>query len=232
MSKFEAYEPKGGNGQIEGAEARRVGKRGAIACFVAGTKILTMEGQRPVEQLVPGDRVMTRDHGLQSLRWIGCRHVDGSEIKEFDSVRPIRIAAGALGNGMPVRDLLVSPEHRVMVSGDKVAELIGEDEALIAAKYLVGRDGITVEKVEAVIYYHLMFDDHELVMSEGTWTESFLPGLSALNGMDVEAVEELYAIYPELRLLPTPFKPARASMDPVIAKMLSADAGLLVKNDA
>jgi len=232
MSKFEAYEPKGVNGNVEGAGERRVGKRGAIACFVAGTRILTVEGQRPVEQLVPGDRIMTRDHGLQTLRWIGCRHVDASEIKEFEAVRPIRIAKGALGNGMPDRDLLVSPEHRVMVSGDEVAELIGEDEALIAAKYLVGRKGVTVEEVEAVIYYHLMFDDHELVLSEGTWTESFLPGLGAMNGLDVEALDELYAIYPELRLIPTPFKAARASVDPVIARMLSADAGLLVKSDA
>jgi len=232
MSKFDAYEAQGGNGQFEGAKVRRVGKRGAIACFVAGTRILTVEGQRAVEQLVPGDRILTRDHGLQTLRWIGCRHVDASEIREFETVRPIRIAKGALGNGMPDRDLLVSPEHRVMVSGDEVAELIGEEEALIAAKYLVGRDGVTVEEVESVIYYHLMFDDHELVLSEGTWTESFLPGLGAMNGLDVEAVEELYAMYPELRILPTPFKPARAAVDPVIARMLSADAGLLVKNDA
>lgn len=230
MSKFEAYEPKGVNGQNEGAEVRRVGKRGAIACFVAGTRILTVEGQRPVEHLVPGDRIMTRDHGLQTLRWIGCRHVDASEVEEFASVRPVRIAKGALGNGMPDRDLLVSPEHRVMISGDKVAELMGDDEALIAAKYLVGRDGITVEEVEEVIYYHLMFDDHELVLSEGTWTESFLPGLSAMNGLDVEALNELYAIFPELRVLPTPFKPARASVDPVIARMLTADTGLLIKS--
>lgn len=232
MSKFEAYEPKGGKGQVETAEVRRVGKRGAVACFVAGTRILTVEGQRPVEQLVPGDRILTRDHGLQTLRWIGCRHVDASELKEFDSIRPIRIAKGALGNGMPDRDLLVSPEHRVMVSGENVAALTGEEEALVAAKFLVGREGISVEEVEEVIFYHLMFDDHELVLSEGTWTESFLPGLSALNGMDVEAVEELYAIYPELRVLPTPFKPARASLDPVIAQMLGANTGLLVKHDA
>lgn len=232
MSKFEAYEPKAVNGQNNVADVRRVGKQGAIACFVAGTKILTVSGQRPVEQLVPGDRIMTRDHGLQTLRWIGCRHVDASEVAEFQAVRPIRIAKGALGNGMPDRDLLVSPEHRVMVSGDKVAELVGEEEALIAAKFLIGREGVTVEEVEAVIYYHLMFDDHELVLSEGTWTESFLPGLGALNGMDVEAVEELYEIYPELRVIPTPFKAARASVDPVIAQMLTADAGLLVKNDA
>jgi hypothetical protein len=232
MSKFEAYEPKAVNGQNNVADVRRVGKQGAIACFVAGTKILTVGGQRPVEQLVPGDRILTRDHGLQTLRWIGCRHVDASEVAEFEAVRPIRIAKGALGNGMPDRDLLVSPEHRVMVSGDKVAELVGEEEALIAAKFLIGREGVTVEEVEAVIYYHLMFDDHELVLSEGTWTESFLPGLGAMNGMDVEAVEELYEIYPELRVIPTPFKPARASVDPVIAQMLTADAGLLVKNDA
>lgn len=226
MSKFEMNAPKGF--QAETAEVRRVGKRGAVACFVAGTRILTMQGQRAVEDLTPGDRIMTRDHGLQTLRWIGCRHVDASEIADFDSVRPIRITKGALGNGLPDRDLLVSPEHRVLISGDRVSELTGDDEALIAAKYLVGREGISVEDIHEVIFYHLMFDDHELVLSEGTWSESFLPGLSAMNGLDVEASEELYALYPELRVLPTPFKQARPSVDPVIARMLTADAGLLV----
>lgn len=201
-------------------DARRVGKQGAVACFTAGTRILTMQGQREVEKLVPGDKVMTRDHGFQSLRWIGCRHVSGAEVKQFGSVLPVRIEKGALGENMPDRDLLVSPEHRVMVSGVNVAAITGDDEGLVAAKDLVGRPGVTVEKLDEVVYFHLMFDDHEMVLSEGTWTESFLPGLSAYNGMDVEAVDELFAIFPELKLAPAPFKPARPSVNPEVAKLL------------
>lgn len=227
MSKFEVNEA---NGRNEEALVRRVGKRGAIACFVAGTRILTMEGQRSVEQLVPGDRILTRDHGLQTLRWIGCRHVSVADVEEFGSIRPIRIAEGALGNGMPIRDMLVSPEHRVMITGETAEKMIGEPEAMIAAKYLVGHDGITVEQVDEVIFYHLMFDDHEVVMTEGTWTVSVLPGLSTQTGLDAKAVDALFEIYPELRVLPTPFKPAPKPVDPVIAKMLEADVGLLVQD--
>lgn len=232
MSKFEANDSKGVNGLAGETEIRRVGKRGAIACFVAGTKILTIRGQRAIEELVPGDRVMTRDHGLQEVRWIGCRHIDASEIQDCDTLRLVRIAKGALGNGMPDRDLLISPEQSVLVSGDLAATLLVEDETLIAAKDLVGRKGITVEQVEGVIFYHLMFDEAALLLVEGTWTEGFLPGLKASNGPNTAAMDEIYAIYPELRVLPTPFKAARPAIDPVIAKMLSADAGLLINNPA
>lgn len=204
----------------EMVQARRVGKQGAVACFTAGTRILTLQGQRAVEQLTPGDKVMTRDHGLQTLRWIGCRHVSASEVSEFANTRPVRIAAGALGPKMPDRDLLVSPQHRVMVSGENVAEVCGDEEGLVAAQDLVGRPGITVEEVEEVVYYHLMFDDHELVLSEGTWTESFLPGVGAYNGMDVEAIDELFAMFPELKHVPTAYKPARPSLNPEVAKLL------------
>jgi len=226
MAYFAGNGINGTNDNNDAAQVRRVGKRGAIACFAAGTRILTLQGQRTVEHLVPGDQIMTRDHGIQTLRWVGCRHVDISEAEEFEQVRPIRIAKGALGENMPDRDLLVSPEHRVMVSGGVVAELCGDDEALVPAKCLIGREGVTVEEVEAVIYYHLMFDDHELVLSEGTWTESFLPGVGAFNGMDASAVEELFALFPELEFVPSPYKPARPSIDPVIARMLGE--GVLV----
>lgn len=202
------------------AAPRRVGRQGAVACFSAGTRILTIQGQRAVETLVPGDKVMTRDHGLQTLRWIGCRHVAADELNACEQVRPIRIAKGALGPNIPDRDLLVSPNHRVMVSGEVVEAASGLTEGLVCAKDLVGRPGVSVEQMEEVIYYHLMFDDHELVLSEGTWTESFLPGLSALNGLDVEAVDELFELFPELQMAPTPFKPARPSVNPAVAKLL------------
>ncbi|EAQ03486.1 type I secretion target repeat protein [Pseudooceanicola batsensis HTCC2597] len=218
MTNYEDF----GNGTVQAGAAapRRVGKRGAVACFSAGTRILTPQGQRAVETLVPGDKVMTRDHGLQTLRWIGCRHVAADELAEHDSLRPVRIEKGALGPNMPDRDLLVSPEHRVMVAGNHVEAVLGTEEGLVSAKDLVGRPGITVETMEEVIYYHLLFDDHELVLSEGAWTESFLPGISAFNGLDVEAADELFRLFPELQYVPSPFKPARPSINPEVARLL------------
>lgn len=194
------------------AEVRRVGQRGAVACFVAGTRILTVQGQRPVEHLVPGDRVMTRDNGLQTVRWVGCRHMDITD-REFADVRPLRISAGALGGGMPDRDMLVSPDHRVFLA---------EKGELVIAKDLLGRDGIAPEEVKAVIYYHVLFDEAVTVLTEGSWSEGFVDVNSAI-GLDAVCEEEIIAFFPELRILPSKTEP---TVDPLIAMMLAADAGL------
>ena len=95
--------------------------------------ILTEAGEMPVERLVPGTRVMTRDNGLQELRWTGSRVVDAAMLDQNPNLRPIRIAAGAQGNGLPRRELIVSPQHRVLVRSRIAQKMFGAAEVLVAA---------------------------------------------------------------------------------------------------
>ncbi|HEX9859351.1 MAG TPA: Hint domain-containing protein, partial [Paracoccaceae bacterium] len=162
----------------------------SIPCFVAGTRILTPGGEVAVEDLQPGDLVMTHDDGPQPLRWIGQRRVAAE-----GSFAPIRIRAGAFGAH---RTLLVSPQHRVLIR-DSLAELLfGEQEVLVAAKDLVNDRSVTVRAGGEVDYVHLLFDRHQVVYSEGLATESFLPGPQTTRSFENAIVEEICAIFPEI----------------------------------
>lgn len=162
----------------------------SIPCFVAGTMIATPHGEVAVDQLNPGDLVLTRDDGPQPVRWIGSRCVEAQ-----GDFAPIRIRAGAFG---AARDLLVSPQHRVLV-GDPVAELLfGEGEVLVKAKDLVNDRTVTRECGDEVTYVHVMFDQHQVIYSEGIATESFLPGPQSTNLLDQPVLEEICALFPEL----------------------------------
>lgn len=177
-------------------------------CFAAGTLILTDQGERPVETLVPGDLVMTRDRGLQPVRWIASRRIDITTLVQFPERRPIRIKAGALGQSRPKVDLLVSPQHRVLVRSNVAQKMFGTDEILVAAKQLLQLDGIDVaDDVSEVEYVHFLCDQHEVVISNGAETESLFTGPEALKSVGAAAREEIFALFPELRDLnyePTP----------------------------
>ena len=161
-----------------------------IICFTPGTRIATARGAVAVEDLRPGDLVQTLDHGLQPLRWVGRKRVPA-----FGKLAPVRIAAGALGNA---RDLIVSPQHRMLVSGWQAAMLFGEDEVLVPAQALVnGRQVIRVEG-GMVDYIHLLFDRHEVIWSEGAPSESFHPGQQGWKALDAAARAEVLALFPEL----------------------------------
>ncbi|MCY4334887.1 MAG: Hint domain-containing protein [Litoreibacter sp.] len=133
-------------------------------CFAKGTRILTPLGEQRVETLRPGDLVETLGNGAQPLRWVGsCTY---PAIERF---APIRFAPGVLGNPEP---LLVSPQHRVLVSGWRPDLLFGEEAVLAPAHAFVGAAGVTRREGGFVTYFHLMFDEHELIWSEGALTES------------------------------------------------------------
>lgn len=168
-------------------------------CFAAGTLIETDRGLRPVEALQPGDLVLTRDGGAMPIRWIGCAAVDARRLDLQPNLRPIRIRAGALGPGMPARDLIVSPQHRVLVASRIVQRMFAVGETLVAAKHLVGLPGITVEcPPGGVDYWHILLDRHQVIRSEGAWTESLLAGPMALQGFGAAARREILTLFPEL----------------------------------
>ncbi|RDD96301.1 hemolysin [Paracoccus pantotrophus] len=180
-----------------------------IVCFTRGTLIECAEGPRPVESLRIGDLVRTLDNGLKPLRWIAsCRL--GRELKATPKLRPIRIRAGALGQGVPSSDLLVSPQHRILVRSRVAMRLFGTAEVLVAAKQLLMLDGVDIaQDLEAVEYFHFAFDRHEVVFANGAEAESLYPGTQALKAIGRSAREELFALFPDLREQVTPPVAAR-----------------------
>ena len=162
----------------------------SIPCFVAGTMIRTVDGDKRVELIEPGDLVITRDEGPRPVRWVGSRRV-----KAQGDFAPIRIRAGTFGaHG----DLLLSPQHRVLVR-DSLAELLfGEDEVLVAARDLLNDRSVIRRCGGMVTYVHLMFDRHQVIYSEGLPTESFLPGPQTTHLFEQPVVDEICTIFPEL----------------------------------
>jgi hypothetical protein len=162
----------------------------SVPCFVAGTLIMTPRGEVPVETWRPGDLVTTRDDGPQPVRWAGER-----QIPALGDFAPIRIRAGTFGDH---RDLCVSPHHRVLVR-DCVAELFfGEPEVLVAARDLVNGTTVIRRPGGLVTYVHLLFDRHQVVLSEGLETESFLPGPQTTSLFDRPVLDEICTLFPEL----------------------------------
>ncbi|RUS59290.1 tandem-95 repeat protein [Pseudorhodobacter sp. E13] len=171
----------------------------SVPCFTPGTLIATPKGEVPIENLRAGDRIITRDNGIQELRWIGQRKFDWAHLTANPHLRPIMVRRGSLGNGLPERDMMLSPNHRVLVSNDRTSLYFDEHEVLVSAKHLVGGKGIFEVESIGTTYIHLMFDQHEVVLSDGAWTESFQPGDYTLNGMGNAQRNEILELFPELK---------------------------------
>ncbi len=169
-----------------------------VPCFTPGTTIATPKGERLVEDLREGDRIITRDNGIQEIRWVGRKDVSGKTLQSTPHLKPIMIRAGALGNGLPERDMMVSPNHRILVSNDRTQLYFEESEVLAAAKHLIGSAGIIELHVMQTSYIHFMFDRHEVVLSNGCWTESFQPGEQSLKGIGNAQRNEIFELFPEL----------------------------------
>ena len=162
----------------------------SVVCFVAGTLITTKQGDVPIETLQVGDMVVTKDHGYQPVRWIG-----STKVQATGRLAPIRFRKGALAND---RDLLVSPQHRMLLSGWQADLLFGVNEVLVAAKHLVNDGSITRVEGGEVEYFHMMFDEHEIVYAEGCQSESFHPGHEGWGALAEETRAEIIALFPQL----------------------------------
>jgi len=171
----------------------------SFVCFAAGTSILTADGERAIEDLKVGDRVLTHDRAEQVLRWIGSCRLDQAALGYNPKMRPVRITAGALGANLPEVDLLVSPQHRVFVRSAIAKRMFGQAEVLVPANKLVDLPGIAIATdVSEVTYFHMMFDRHELVYSNGALSESLFTGPEALKAVPESARAEIMALFPEL----------------------------------
>ncbi len=126
--------------------------------------ILTDRGEVAVEDLAVGEEVVTFSGALRPIKWIGRRAYDGRFIAGNRAVLPIVVKAGALGDGVPARDLMVSPEHALDIDG-----------VLVPAVHLVNGATITqAENVERVEYFHIELDAHDVVFAEGAPAETYV----------------------------------------------------------
>ncbi|GFE63712.1 Hint domain-containing protein [Litoreibacter roseus] len=168
-----------------------------VACFARGTLIETTDGHVAVEALFAGQEVMTQDRGPQPIRWVGSTRVAA----EGDHA-PIVIGKGMFQN---TRDLVVSPQHRILLRGWQAELLFGETEILVAAKHLTTSDRVYVRSGGEIEYFHILFDQHEIIYAECAACESFHPGAVTLGGLDTDQREELYGLFPDLRFWPDSF---------------------------
>ncbi|SLN62098.1 hypothetical protein TRL7639_03465 [Falsiruegeria litorea R37] len=160
-------------------------------CFVAGTLIDTVDGPIPVEELRPGDLVLTRDHGPQPLRWIG-----KTERIATGNDAPILFARGALGDHDAVA---VSPNHRVLLTTALSEMMFGSSEVLVQAKHLINDRSIRrCADGEPITYVHLLFDRHEVVRGNGLESESYHPGDMTMEAFDAETRAEILNLMPDL----------------------------------
>jgi len=150
-----------------------------VPCFVAGTRIMTRSGYRPVEAIVPGERVLTGGGEWRRVCWVGWAHHAAAALEQSPQLRPVRVAAGALGQALgrlvPERPLWLSPQHGILLRSR-------HGRTLVPAVALVDGVAVTRERpAEGVNYLHLQLDSHDVLVTEGALTETYLA-----NGGDSE----------------------------------------------
>jgi hypothetical protein len=182
-------------------------------CFMAGTRIKAPLGEINVEDLKPGDLVLTKDGRMMPVRWIGRQTV----LRRFvDETRlPVRLKAGALGENTPSRDLLVSDQHALFVDG-----------ILIQAGALI--NGSTVmrefEVSEIFVFYHIELDEHLLVLAENVPAETFVDNVDRTRFDNWHEYEALYPTGKNVGEMPYPRAKAARQVPDVIRARLAKRA--------
>jgi hypothetical protein len=172
---------------------------GGVICFTPGTMIDTGDGLVPVDHLREGDWIQTKDNGLQEIQWIGSRRMTGARLFAMPRLRPVRIRAGAFGIGTPDDDLIVSPEHRMVVRGVVARALFNTPEVLVATRDLINNDSVVLDtEAREVTYIHMLLPRHEVVFANGLETESFHPANTALSTISEDDRARLLSGLPQI----------------------------------
>ena len=149
----------------EGLEMISDGNGGVeiVTCYGRGTRIATPDGDVAIEALREGDRVLTADGGTAPVKWIGYRSLDCTRHPAPEKAWPVRVCAGAFGEGLPKRDLILSPQHAIFSHG-----------VLVPVKHLINGRTIVREVVASIEYFHVELDRHDIILAEGLPAESYL----------------------------------------------------------
>ncbi len=192
-----------------------------VPCFASGTLIETSEGLVRVEDLKVGDHVLTYDNGLRPVCWVGSCDLSGTQLEDKPHLKPIMIRADALGPGYPRRDLIVSPQHRVLVSSAIAKRMFDCQDVLLPAKKLLPLSGVDVldDPSGGVQYHHILFDQHEIIWSNGTPTESLFLGPLTMQAISPEARQEIKELFPECAAID--FQPLTARLVPEKGKWMA-----------
>jgi len=169
---------------------------GTLACFARGTDIATPKGQRAVQDLKIGDLVMTADGETRAVKWLGRQTLD-TKFGMPERVRPVRISAGTLGDGLPVRDLVVTADHAMLLDG-----------LLINAGALVNGESIRFDTPDRhgtrFTVYHVETEDHAIILAEGAAAETFLDSVTRQAFDNYAEYVELYGEGDLIEELPMP----------------------------
>ncbi|MGB8813722.1 MAG: Hint domain-containing protein [Paracoccaceae bacterium] len=179
------------------AQAAGARTAGGVICFTPDTRINTPTGPRLIQHLRPGDSILTKDNGPQAILWSGHRRMTGARLYAMPHLRPIRFRRGALGVDRPEDDLLVSPQHRMLVKGAAAQSLFNTSEVLVAAEDLLNDHSIMVDhSLREVTYVHILLSAHQIVWANGLETESFHPSNTALDTIDAAQRAVLLGLLP------------------------------------
>lgn len=179
---------------VHGAE-----QSGGVVCFVPGTLIATSNGPKLVEDLCEGDKVSTKDSGEQEIHWIGRRRISGARLAAMPRLRPVRIKANFFGARQPAPDLIVSPDHRILLSGGSAQALFNTSEVLVCARDLINDQTVRVEhNTRDLCYIHLMLKEHQVIWANGVECDSFHPANAALHHLDDVQQRALDQFSPEI----------------------------------
>lgn len=170
-----------------------------VPCFTTGTLIETLHGHTPVEELQVGDKILTYDLDYEPIRWIGSRKLTGQDLQLNPRLKPISIAASALGDGYPNQKLVVSPQHRMLVSSRIATRIFGSREVLVPAHKLLPLAGVEVvdDLSQGIDYWHILFDAHQVIWSNNTPSESLFIGPQALKSLSQAGRQEVQTLFPE-----------------------------------
>ena len=191
-----------------------------VPCFASGTLIETAQGPVAVEHLKIDDQVLTYDGTLQPIRWISSCGFSPAQLAAQPNLIPILIRADALGPGYPQQDLVVSPQHRVLVSSAVAMRMFGHRDILVPANKLLPLDGIDIlpDTTDGVAYWHVLFDTHQVIWSNGAPTESLFTGPEALKALSPAARSEIELLFPGI--CKSDFQPIAADHIPKTGKQV------------
>jgi hypothetical protein len=177
-----------------GATPQTLGTTASVACFLRGTTMSTMNGDVAVEDLAIGDSITTAEDGEKAVKWIGRTTYEAGTAEAMGYIRPVVIRAGAMGDSLPTRDLRVSPQHALYIDG-----------VLVPAVGLV--NGVSIlrdNSAEAIEYFHVELDEHNVILAEGVASETFIDMDSRAMFDNASEFDRLYGdtVAPQMEFAP------------------------------